>query len=199
MIKSIIFDWGGVLIESPSNKIISYCANYLDVSYNSMYEEYRKYKPIFQKGLITENMLWENICNELTLKIPRIKSLWKEAFKAAYNERKKVFSVVKKLKEDGFKIGFLSNTELPSVEFFNELDYDLFDILVFSCFEGVRKPELKIYDIIIGKLSLNPNEILFIDDSIENILAANQIGINTIQYKDFNQFYSELNKSIKLK
>jgi len=65
--------------------------------------------------------------------------------------------------------------------------------------EGVRKPELKIYDIIVSKLSLNPNEILFIDDRIENILAANQIGINTIQYKDFNQFYSELNKSIELK
>ena len=32
MIKSIIFDWGGVLIDNPQEELINHCARYLNVS-----------------------------------------------------------------------------------------------------------------------------------------------------------------------
>ena len=31
MIKAIIFDWGGVLIDNPANGLMEYCANSLEI------------------------------------------------------------------------------------------------------------------------------------------------------------------------
>jgi putative hydrolase of the HAD superfamily len=193
MIKSVIFDWGGVLIESPSKQIISYCAKYLNISHQKLFTTFLNLKPKFQTALISEDEFWNQICNEYNINKPTVKSLWKEAFKNSYIENKKVFSIAKSLKKEGFKIGFLSNTESPAVEFFHEQNYDFFDELVFSCNEGIRKPDHRIYKIIINNLENLPKESIFIDDQLENIIAARKIGIHTVHFKDFFSFKKELN------
>ena len=43
-----------------------------------------------------------------------------------------------------------------------------------------RKPERKIYEQVLKETGLSPREIIFIDDTLENIKAANEIGIQTI-------------------
>ena len=43
----------------------------------------------------------------------------------------------------------------------------------------MRKPDLKIFEYIINKENLNPDKTVFIDDSIQHIEAAVQLGIQT--------------------
>ena len=192
MIKAIIFDWGGVLISDPTWGVVSYCAKYFKVQEEKLYRTQRKFKLDFQKGKTSESIFWKNICSELGIQKSVSHSLWKQAFASAYEEKNEVFSIATSLKKKGLKIGFLSNTELPAMEFFLEQRYDLFDAAVFSCVEGRAKPDPKIYKIILKRLQAKPEESLFIDDKEEFVHAARNLGMNAIVFLDIEQVKNNL-------
>ncbi len=60
----------------------------------------------------------------LKIKQPISKSLWKEAVKSVFKDKKETFQLVQNLKKNGYKIGFLSNTETPAMEYFYDNDYE---------------------------------------------------------------------------
>ena len=192
MIKAIIFDWGGVLIESPSKGIISYCANYLKVDVKEFDRVCQKYKQDFQMGKISENEFWNRISLDLGIQKPPFHSLWKDAFIASYIEKKDIFNIVSNLRKNGYKIGILSNTEMPAIKFFYEQNYNLFDNIVFSCNVGFRKPDSQIYKIILKELNVQPKEAVIIDDREENIVGANNVGMNAILFINKNQLLKTL-------
>ena len=76
--------------------------------------------------------------------------------------------------------------------FFYEQGYDMFDILVFSCKEGVRKPEKKIFELTLKKLGVHAPEAVFIDDKKENVKSAEKIGLKTVLFKNILQLKKEL-------
>ena len=78
------------------------------------------------------------------------------------------------------------------MEFFFEQGYDMFDVLVFSCKEGYRKPEKEIYEITLSRLKSQPEETLFIDDREENIRGAESLGIQAILFENNEQLKEKL-------
>jgi epoxide hydrolase-like predicted phosphatase len=182
-IKSVIFDWGGVLIENPAPGLIQYCAQVLKVSQEDFAKVHHKFSVEFQKNLIPEETFWNRICRQLKVPKPGVRSLWSEAFKAAYIPRAGMFNLVASLQKSGYKTAVLSNTEIPAMQYFYQLQYDMFDVLVFSCAEGAIKPERKIFDLTIQKLDCLPEQSVFIDDNPEFINGAKNAGLNTILYK----------------
>jgi epoxide hydrolase-like predicted phosphatase len=60
------------------------------------------------------------------------------------------------------------------------IDFELFDAVIYSCEEGVRKPGAVIYQNALRALDTRPQHTLFIDDFAENIAAAQALGIQTI-------------------
>jgi putative hydrolase of the HAD superfamily len=181
MIKTIIFDWGGVLIDQPLEEVIKYCAKVLGVELKLLKTIFSEETDIFiefQKGTILENTLWKEICDKLNINEPKSDSLWKEAVNNVFLDKKDMYQLLRDLRKNGYKIGFLSNTEIPTMEYFYENKYDkYFDAIVFSCAEKIVKPDSKIYNIILDKLKDKPEEVVFIDDYIENIEGAIQAGI----------------------
>ncbi|MBU0534054.1 MAG: HAD family phosphatase [Candidatus Omnitrophica bacterium] len=192
MIKAIILDWGGVLIDNPVAGFMTYCSQYLKVPKKTFIETTSKFYEDFAKGKVTENAFWKNVCSYLNVAVPSVSSLLTEAFRAVYSEKKEVFSIVSSLKDKGYKIALLSNTEMPMVNFFREKNYSFFDLTVFSCVEGVIKPDKKIYEITLDRLKIKPQEAVFIDDKEENILSGKDVGINAILFKNPQQFKKEL-------
>ncbi len=57
---------------------------------------------------------------------------------------------------------------------------------------GLSKQDTKSYEFIIKELKLDPEEILFIDDSIGNIKAAEKVGINTILFTSNKDLFEKL-------
>lgn len=79
MIKAIIFDLGGVLIDNPADGFMEYCANSLGIKIEDLRDVFSRYETKFQKGIISENDLWKIICYKLKIKEPSSDSLWNEA------------------------------------------------------------------------------------------------------------------------
>ncbi|MHC4425157.1 MAG: HAD family hydrolase [Planctomycetota bacterium] len=191
-IESVIFDWGGVLIDDPRPGLLRYCADAFGVSQEHYTPVHDSFLDEFHKGIISEEKLWQEIGRELGKPTPKVPSLWSEAFRYAYVPKPDVFSLVSSLHDKGYKTALLSNTELPAVEFFHELDYDMFDVLVFSCTEGVMKPEWRIYEITLERLRSKAQQSIFIDDRQDYIQGAKHAGLNTILFKSIDQIKNEL-------
>jgi 2-haloacid dehalogenase len=58
-----------------------------------------------------------------------------------------------------------------------------FEDIVVSGVEKCKKPDLKIYEILINRTNINPSNSLFIDDSHRNIEAAKKIGFQTFHFQ----------------
>ena len=72
--------------------------------------------------------------------------------------------------------------------------FSLFDDIIISANVGLIKPDIKIYEHLLNKHSLNPRECIFIDDQKDNIISAQNIGITSLLYKNFEEIISNLKK-----
>ena len=196
VIESVIFDWGGVLIEDPAPGLVKYCSEALDVSEEDYIKVYDRFGVDFQRGIISENEFWSSMCGELGVSSPKAASLWADAFKAAYVPRKEMFALAAVLREKSYKTALLSDTEKPAMEYFHQLDYDMFDVKVFSCAEGMVKPEREIYELTVQRLGTKAGTSIFIDDKTKHISGAQQVGLNTILFESVGQVKSELANSL---
>ncbi len=191
-IESVIFDWGGVLIDDPAPRRLRYCAEVLSVPEDTLAEILAEFMPEFQRGAIAEDTFWERVCSKLNVPTPKSRSLWGDGFDAAHVARPEMFSLAAGLQQKGCKTAVLSNTEAPAVEYFARMGYDMFDCLVFSCNEGTRKPELRIYEIAIEKLNSPPARTVYIDDDPKYIKAAEQAGLIAILFETVEQVKNAL-------
>jgi len=123
---------------------------------------------------------------------PKAHSLWADAFKAAYVPREDMFYVAARLRNNGYKTALLSNTEAAAMQYFYTFQYNMFDVLVFSCAEGTRKPETKIYELTVERLGAQPGQSVFIDDKPEYINGAKVTGLNTILFQSVGQVKNQL-------
>lgn len=192
VIESVIFDWGGVLIEDPVPGLVKYCSGALGVSKEDYLRAHHKFGEDFPKGVISEEEFWEGMCGVLVVSMPKVSSLWGDAFKAVYVPKEEMFSLAAGLRESGYKTGLLSNTEKPSMQYFHQRSYDMFDVPVFSCAEGVMKPDRKIYELAVQRLGSKAERSVLIDDKPEYIKGAEQAGLKAILFESVSQVKDEL-------
>ena len=194
MIRAIVFDWGGVLIDEPTDELISYCADVLGVDKKEFGEKAADHFYAFQKGLLPEKEFWEKVCAVYSIAPPLQESLWGEAVQHVFRWREDVTDFAIEMKEKGYAIAFLSNTEQPAAAFFKRMNRIPFDVTVLSCYEGCRKPEEEIYEILCSRLEMKPEEVVFLDDRHDYVEGSKNFGINTILFENLEQAKEELKK-----
>jgi len=183
MMQAVIFDWGGVLVDIPAPGMLALFAQELGVTPEAVNNAYIPFGARFQKGQISEQDLWVGLCAALDVAKPYDPLLWEHVFGQVYTPKEEMFALASMLKERGYKIGLLSNTESPTVRFFHQQGYTMFDATVFSCEEGTAKPEPRIYEIALERLGVKPPEAVFIDDRADFIEGARKLGMHTIRFE----------------
>ena len=91
--------------------------------------------------------------------------------------------VVKQLKEEGIKVGLLTNSVpefWPVIE--RTINTNLFDYIVDSSQVGIRKPDERIYELTARKLGVSTSSCVMIDDLYHNIKGAEQAGMAGILF-----------------
>ncbi|MBR5362449.1 MAG: HAD family phosphatase [Oscillospiraceae bacterium] len=101
---------------------------------------------------------------------------------------------VEELKARGYLVFYLSNyfeylmQERPDVlEFTKHMDGG-----VFSWQERITKPEPEIYQRLMQRYDLRPEECVFIDDSPQNIEAANALGIHAFLFESYEKQHPQI-------
>lgn len=79
-----------------------------------------------------------------------------------------------------------------------KIDY-AFDELFISAEMRVAKPDPEIYKMVLAKLALPPEATVFVDDFIENIEAARELGMHAIHFREKEQAMADLRVLLKTK
>ena len=91
--------------------------------------------------------------------------------------------LIRDLKAAGYNLYVLSNMSREFIAYLRQQEvYAYFDGDVISCEEQVVKPMPQIYDILVERFSLDVSETMFIDDRIENVVAAEKRGITPFHF-----------------
>ena len=185
-VKNIILDLGGVLLNLNYQLTIDAFTNLGIENFQKLYTQANQ-SDLFnrlEKGEINGEEFVAGVKNYLpkSTKEQDIINAWNAMLLDLPEER---LNFLLELKSK-YNLVLLSNTNTIHLDFFHsQLDEvygkksldAYFDNVYFSCDMGMRKPEPEIFDTVCKKEGFNPNETLFIDDSIQHIKGAASIGI----------------------
>ena len=191
-IKAVVFDWGGVLMEEPTERILAYLAKKFDVDLESLRKRLEPHLDRMQSGDGVEDRVWRMIGRKLNYEVSELKAIWLEALEKTYLPYPEVVDLVKKLRGD-YKTGLLSNLEDAGVKVIKKQGLEKnFDEIVYSCKVGFIKPDEKIYQIMLKKLGVKAEETVFIDDKEINIDGAKKAGMKGIVFLNYQKLVQDL-------
>lgn len=181
MIKTIIFDFGDIFVnlDKPATR-----RELEKLKIGRFTDSIEKNNLDYEKGLITSEEFINNYISEYShLKKDEIVTSWNSILVDFPKHR---YNFIKKLSEEkNFRLILLSNTNeihidwiKETVPFFNDFK-NCFDAFYLSHEINFRKPDAEIYEFVLKKHDLKPEECLFIDDTKENTIAAEALGIHT--------------------
>lgn len=111
-------------------------------------------------------------------------------------EDRDIFKKVKAI-NNNLKIIIATNNYSSIRRFINEsFDTRYLDDMVISGEINRFKPNIDFYKYILNKYKLKPEELLFLDDSINNIISAKSLGINTIKVNENTDLIREIKNFI---
>lgn len=194
---AVVFDYGGVMITSITNKFIPLAERAetsvevireivmgpLGVSTNHPW--HRAERGEIALGQIQKEL--EPYADKYSVnlygdEIETVYSNTKSGLTTPYTIIKPMVQKAIEVQKRGFSIALLTNlfTEFyPTVK--KELEEVKFDAWVASSEEGTRKPEAKIYEITEELLQISGEKILFLDDFEPNLIAAEKAGWSVIK------------------
>lgn len=198
MMKNVIFDFGGVLID-----------------WNPEYVFLKE----FRGDRAQMNWFFENICTsdwneqqdagysiekatqERIRMFPEYESLirmyysrWEEMLGYEITGTVKILEKLKEKKSISlFGLTNWSHETFPvALKKFHFLDY--FEDIVVSGNEKLIKPDPMIYKLLMDRNGLVPEECVFIDDKLINVIAAQNLGVFGLKFDNSNQLEKELTK-----
>lgn len=185
MYKNIIFDIGNVLLNFKPEEYLMKKFNNTETVMTLSKEIYQSQEWVMlDKGTITE----KDAINILTQRHPNNKELIIKAFTSWYDiltPIEETVEILKKLKRLEYRLYFLSNFHHLAFEHVTK-KFDFFNIFdggIVSYKVKLVKPDINIYNMLVSKYDLNPEESVFIDDMNTNIESANKCNLGTILFK----------------
>lgn len=95
-----------------------------------------------------------------------------------------ILALIARLQQAGYLCALATNQQsYRATHMAKTLGYDtFFDRSFYSCELGFAKPDPQYFDAIVDCLSYEPTELLFVDDSAQNVEGAKAAGLNAVQF-----------------
>lgn len=198
MIKNVIFDFGNVIAKFDGKTII-------EKIYGGS-ASFDELAPIIFENwsaLDSGDADYDEYTNRAVERVPAAlieptKIFFRDWYKyLPYTDG--IEEVIETLKNDGYRLYILSNA--PS--YFSQKSSSFkvtekFDGIIFSGDIKLVKPDRRIYETLLERFSLKPEECVFADDLEQNIEAARTLGINGYLFKnDARAFLEYIKKGCK--
>ncbi len=192
MVRNIIFDISGILISSDEKDTINYYSKKLNISLGNVKGAHSKYMDSYERGELTDEEFKNLFFGELGVEVDP--DYWdvKLSFKKKFDE---VFRFVNDLRRK-YPVYFISN-EGKGYWKAVEQKFKITEIFIggtLSFQARVRKPDARIFKMLITRNELIPEECVFIDDSERNLSGAEKFGMKSLHYLDLEQLKEDLKK-----
>ncbi|MFT7645510.1 MAG: putative hydrolase of the HAD superfamily [Candidatus Poriferisodalaceae bacterium] len=199
-VEAVIFDLGGVLVESPFETAIRWGAEW-DLPREVFEILYAEYSAVPEAGEVVP--LWhqvetgrlslqayvEHLQVEFDSLLPKDhpgRNLTADDFNlfegAALLEP--VIEVASRLTDAGTPISILTNNVAEWASWRDVVPLDMFVDVVDSCEVGLRKPDPAMYQLACERLRADPGAVLFVDDHAGNVEAARGLGLGGLVMGD---------------
>ena len=180
MIKNIVFDMGGVILDFNLKKTVEaeFRPEYHNVIYEHVFGENSVWKTL-DEGIYTFDQVIPGILEKIPEEIHEKITEMVTDFYDYMPPFKETYELIKELKNNGYPIYLLSNAtprffdrylDIPAFEFFD-------GFFISSCYK-LLKPNKEIYEAFCNKFTLKPEECFFIDDLEANIKGAKDYGMS---------------------
>ena len=109
--------------------------------------------------------------------------------KYALKPRRDAIATLARLKNEGYKIGLLSNCSIEIPILWPETEFaGLIESPIFSCRERLKKPDLRIYQLACERLGVTPELCLYVADGENHELAAAaKVGLHPVLIRNSSQ------------
>lgn len=187
-IKTIVLDLGGVVIDLCRDRSVRRLEDIGLKEAGELLDLYRQRGPFLklETGACTAAEFFDEVrplCNPGTSDTD-IQDAFNAFLVDLPVERLKA---IRDLRNAGYRVLALSNTNPVMYNSWIENRFrkeglainDYFDGIVASFQEGCCKPDKKIFEILLGRYGLRPEETLFLDDGEDNCREAARLGIRT--------------------
>jgi putative hydrolase of the HAD superfamily len=198
-IKAVLFDFGQVLSLSADPAVWQQMRNLSGLSEADLHREYWAHRHEYDRGTLNRQTYWQAVAagSRTTFTAEQITALVAADVNLWSRLNQPMVEWVQHLQRAGVRTGILSNIGDAMAEgLIAKFDWiGAFDHCVWSHSLQLAKPEAAIYHCAAEGLHTNPSEILFIDDKIENIEAAEAVGMQAVQYHlDYAAFEQEIRR-----
>jgi putative hydrolase of the HAD superfamily len=194
MIKTVLFDYAGVITPTKNNFEFALTnSKRFGLSPKAlMHMTYENWNEAVI-GKVKSSIFWEQIAGKLNIKPAELMDLVIDTFPVD----KRMVDIIEKTKKNHTTVLFSNQIEdwIEKVIDDNSLRTK-FNYFVNSYMVGAKKPDPRIFLEALKVTDSKPEETLLVDDSLENVEAAKQMGINAIQFENFEQFLTQYRKYI---
>ncbi len=205
MIKTIIFDFGNVLIDLDVDTCINRLRDICGLDESAFRERFTSVLLKYEQGQIgDENMIWHfQQCNK-EINPREIVKAWNSMLLTIDAS---VLTMLDGLKAD-YNLHLLSNINGFHARWIdrylskemNKSDFltHYFDKVFYSHEIHMRKPQERIYNYVTKEIEVTDlSEILFIDDKLENVAAAKAYGWNAILHIPSDRIANKISDYLK--
>ncbi len=184
-IHAVLFDLGGVILRTDDPQPRKELAK----SFNQTYAELDRIvfsNPVSQLaecGQATPEQVWAEIGRLLGINNQQI-PVFRRRFFEGDRVDEELIKLISRMRGT-YRTGLLSNTWIKDLAGFIHKDLkipDIFDVILSSAALELAKPDEKIFIAALETLGTRAEETVFVDDNLENILAANRLGLRTIHF-----------------
>ena len=194
MIKAVFFDMGGVISPSRKEEMFAWLIRNLalpESKINVLAECYNG----AQKGEKSTEELLDEVSSKLNVDKAKLRKSWEEMHSEVFTLNPEVLAIVSSLKEKKYVTALITNTiELHASLFRKNKGYSFFHPIVCSYEIGIKKPEPGIYKKMLDVIGFKAEECVFVDDRIEHLAPAIQLGMKVIHFKNAEQLKQDLRK-----
>ena len=194
MIKAICFDLDGVYFLNGKSNFVKALEKIgvLEEEAKRVFLKSDQMNKLYKLGKMTDEEYWNWALSEwnLNLSVKEIVDLLIKGYETNDN----AVEYVRKVRKAGFKTLICSNNFPARINGLQERFGFLndFDVIVLSYDVGIDRPNKEIFQQLIKKSGVQANEIVYSDDDDTKMLGAQELGINTFLYTDFDAFVQHL-------
>ena len=195
-LRAVVFDYGMVLTGPPDPEARAALLRITGLPVARFESLYWADRPAYDEGKLTGIEFWRKMLREAGL--PENQTTVEELndwdARMWTTQNLAMLEWQQRLKEHGLKTAILSNMgDNVLVRIEREFAWiHRFDVLVWSFQLHMAKPDPAIYRYTLDKLGTTPEETLFLDDKLENVEAAQAMGMLAFQFSNVIQLRKDL-------